>query len=58
MGKDLRFGQGRKGEVADLGRWGRELGFTVAIVEPVLVGGERVSSSHIRELLSDGQVDA
>ena len=57
VGKDLRFGQGRKGGVADLARWGGELGFTVATMEPVLVGGERVSSSHIRELVSYGQVD-
>ena len=57
VGKDLRFGQGRKGGVADLARWGSELGFTVGTVEPVLVGGERVSSSHIRELVSNGQVD-
>ena len=57
VGKDLRFGQGRKGSVADLERWGSELGFAVATVEPILVNGERVSSSSIRELVSDGQVD-
>ena len=57
VGKDLRFGQGRKGGVSDLVRWGSELGFAVATVEPILVGGERVSSSHIRELVSNGQVD-
>ena len=56
-GKDLRFGQGRKGDVEDLRRWGRELGFEVAVVEPVLVDGNRVSSSRIRELLSEGRVD-
>src|SRR5688572_28581091 len=33
VGKDLRFGQGRKGGVADLARWGGELGFTVATME-------------------------
>lgn len=57
VGKDLRFGQGRKGSVADLARWGGELGFAVATVEPILVNGERVSSSRIRALVSDGQVD-
>ncbi|MBM2802869.1 MAG: Riboflavin biosynthesis protein [Deltaproteobacteria bacterium] len=57
VGKDLRFGQGRKGSVADLEHWGRELGFTVATVEPILVNGERVSSSRIRAHVSDGQVD-
>lgn len=57
VGQDLRFGQERRGDVEDLRRWGRELGFEVAVVEPVLVGGNRVSSSHIRDLLSDGRVD-
>ena len=58
VGQDLRFGQARRGDVEDLRRWGRELGFEVAVVEPVLVDGNRVSSSQIRDLLSDGRVDA
>jgi riboflavin kinase/FMN adenylyltransferase len=57
VGKDLRFGQGRKGDVGDLTRWGSEVGFEVAVVEPVLVDGNRVSSSRIREFLSAGRVD-
>ena len=57
VGQDLRFGQGRQGNVADLRDWGREFGFEVAVVEPVLVNGSRVSSSHIRDLLSEGRVD-
>jgi riboflavin kinase/FMN adenylyltransferase len=57
VGKDLRFGQGRKGGVEDLQRWGKELGFEVAIVAPILVDGDRVSSSRIRQFLSDGRVD-
>ena len=57
VGKDLRFGQGRKGGVGDLIRWGGNLGFDVAAVEPILVQGDRVSSSRIRELLGDGRVD-
>ena len=57
VGKDLRFGQGRKGGVEDLQRWGEKLGFEVAIVEPILVAGDRVSSSRIRQFLSDGRVD-
>jgi riboflavin kinase/FMN adenylyltransferase len=56
-GRDLRFGRGRKGSVEDLILWGRNLGFQVAVVEPILVRGERVSSSKIRELVSDGRVD-
>ncbi|MGE5216607.1 MAG: bifunctional riboflavin kinase/FAD synthetase [Chloroflexota bacterium] len=57
VGKDLRFGQGRQGSVDDLLRWGTELGFEVAVVEPILVNGRRVSSSGIRQLVSAGRVD-
>jgi riboflavin kinase / FMN adenylyltransferase len=57
VGRDLRFGQGRKGSVDDLLRWGKARGFEVAVVEPILVNGNRVSSSAIRELVSSGRVD-
>ena len=57
VGKDLRFGQGRKGRVEDLTLWGSRLGFEVAIVEPILVNGVRVSSSQIREFIDQGRVD-
>jgi riboflavin kinase/FMN adenylyltransferase len=57
VGKDLRFGQGRKGGVDDLLRWGTEAGFQVGIVEPILVDGVRVSSSRIRQLITAGKVD-
>ena len=39
-------------------RWGAEGGFQVGIVEPILVDGVRVSSSRIRQLITDGRVDA
>jgi riboflavin kinase / FMN adenylyltransferase len=57
VGRDLRFGQARKGGVGDLIHWGGNLGFDVAAVEPILVQGDRVSSSRIRELLGAGRVD-
>ncbi len=56
VGKDLRFGKGRAGDIDKLRAWGAQLGFDVGIVEPVMVCGERVSSSRIRELLGVGQV--
>ena len=57
VGSDLRFGQGRKGNVADLHRWGSAFGFGVATVAPVMVNDARVSSSRIRQLVMDGHVD-
>jgi len=56
VGKDLRFGQGRKGDVEDLTRWGKNLDFSVAVVEPILIEGVRVSSSRIRQMIGDGRV--
>ena len=57
VGRDLRFGHGRKGDVEQLVRWGGELGFEVGIVEPILVNGVRVSSSQIRQAIEAGRVD-
>jgi riboflavin kinase/FMN adenylyltransferase len=57
VGRDLRFGQGRLGSVDDLLSWSSEGGFDVGIVEPVLVGGARVSSSLVRRLVEEGRVD-
>lgn len=56
VGRDLRFGKGRRGSVTELEMWGRELGYSVGIVEPVMVGSERVSSSRVRELVNNGNV--
>lgn len=56
VGRDLRFGKGRKGRVEDLIRWGAEGGFVVGIVEPVQPGGVRISSSRIRDLIERGNV--
>jgi riboflavin kinase / FMN adenylyltransferase len=58
VGKDLRFGKGRAGDVDKLRIWGEQSGFEVGVVEPVMVSGERVSSSRIRELLVAGKVAA
>ena len=58
VGKDLRFGKGRAGDVDKLRIWGIELGFDVGVVEPVMVCSERVSSSRIRELIVAGEVAA
>jgi len=56
-GRDLRFGRSRLGTVDSLAAWGREWGFEVGIVEPVMIAGERVSSSRIRQLIDTGCVD-
>jgi riboflavin kinase / FMN adenylyltransferase len=57
VGKDLKFGQGRRGDVEDLARWGKDLDFSVAVLEPILIDGVRVSSSRIRQMIGEGRLD-
>ncbi len=56
VGLDYSFGQGATGTIEYLAKMGDELGFNVDPVDTVLVAGERVSSSSIRELLQRGEV--
>jgi riboflavin kinase/FMN adenylyltransferase len=56
VGKDLRFGKGRKGRVEDLMRRGKEAGFEIGVIKPIQLGGHRVSSSRIRTLIEQGEV--
>ena len=57
IGPDFRFGHGRAGDLALLQRLGAELGFTAHAIAPVLVDGERVSSTRIRAALTAGDFD-
>lgn len=55
VGRDFCFGQGRKGQAADLERLGRALGFGVTIAPLLRSGGKEVSSTAIRNALSEGR---
>jgi riboflavin kinase/FMN adenylyltransferase len=54
VGDDFRFGKDRQGGIDELCVWGRQNGIDVEQLNPVEVGGVRASSSHIRQLLRDG----
>lgn len=56
VGRDFRFGRGRRGDVAELRRLGRAFGFRVHAVPPKTVGGKAASSSAVRALLEKGRV--
>ncbi|MGD8860321.1 MAG: bifunctional riboflavin kinase/FAD synthetase [Myxococcales bacterium] len=56
VGPDFRFGKGRAGDVESLRRFGADRGFSVLVENKVLVDGERVSSSGVREALAEGDV--
>jgi riboflavin kinase / FMN adenylyltransferase len=56
VGPDFRFGKMRAGDVNLLMQLGKERDFSVLIEPPVLLEGERVSSSAVREALRAGNV--
>jgi riboflavin kinase/FMN adenylyltransferase len=57
LGADFRFGSRRLGDVNFLSVIGRELGFSVVGVEPLLDGGEPISSTRVRREIAHGRVE-
>lgn len=55
-GYDFALGKGRAGNVVRLTELGEELGYTVRQFDPALVEGQIVSSTRIRQLLTEGEV--
>ncbi|MGE5952134.1 MAG: bifunctional riboflavin kinase/FAD synthetase [Qipengyuania vulgaris] len=53
-GGDFTFGKARGGNFERLVELGREVGIEARAVEPVMDGGEAVSSSRVREALREG----
>jgi riboflavin kinase/FMN adenylyltransferase len=56
-GYDHHFGRDREGSIEELVRLGKEFEFSVVAMKPVYVEEEVVSSSRIRQHLSEGRVD-
>ena len=56
VGTDHSFGKGRRGNVQLLQQLGKQYGFTVDAVPPVMEGGEKISSTRIRKALREGQL--
>jgi len=56
VGRDFLFGRDRSGTFEVLRALGGAYGFGAAKVEPVCVGGAPISSSRIRQLVSEGHV--
>jgi riboflavin kinase/FMN adenylyltransferase len=57
VGPGFALGKGRAGTASAIADLGAELDFDSRQADPVLVGGRPVSSSWIRELIKDGQID-
>lgn len=57
LGKGFAFGKDRGGNIDLLRRMSDELGFVADEVDEVQLRGQRISSSKIRKLLSEGRVN-
>jgi riboflavin kinase/FMN adenylyltransferase len=56
IGPEFALGRDRQGDAAYLRTLGRELGFRLEALEPLLDEGKIISSSNIRALLREGRV--
>lgn len=56
-GYDNRFGHNRSEGFDDYAAYGRQIGVEVLRCEPLVMGGVHVSSSVVRTLLQEGEVD-
>lgn len=57
VGHDFTFARNKEGTVDVLREMGHEYGIEVEIVQPIKINGIRVSSTFIRELISEGRID-
>jgi riboflavin kinase/FMN adenylyltransferase len=56
IGPDFALGKKREGDADALCALGREMGFSVTVVPPVVIDGEVISSTAIRQALSAGDI--
>jgi riboflavin kinase/FMN adenylyltransferase len=56
-GEDFRFARNRQGEIATLRSHGLTHGYGVDVIEPLVLDGERVSSSLVRAALASGDME-
>ncbi len=58
VGEDWRFGHNRSGDVSLLRSEAASRGFHLEAVPPVMLDGERISSTRIRQAIRDGNLEA
>lgn len=58
VGEDWRFGHNRSGDVPFLEQQAKLRGFHLEAVSPVMLDGDRISSTRIRQAIRDGNLEA
>ena len=56
IGPDFTLGQNRAGNIDSLRTLGQDMNFTVTVVSPIMINGEVVSSTAIRDALANGDM--
>ena len=56
IGPDFALGQNREGNTNALRTLGQDMNFSVTVIPPVMINGELVSSTAIRNALADGDM--
>ncbi|PWW06444.1 riboflavin kinase/FMN adenylyltransferase [Paenibacillus cellulosilyticus] len=56
VGFDFRYGSRGAGDAQMLGTLGSEQGLTTEVVEPLLLQGQKISSTYVREALDQGNM--
>jgi riboflavin kinase/FMN adenylyltransferase len=56
VGQNFHFGHRQEGDVETLAQLGQRFGFSVEIIDPVVIDGEFVSSTAVRTAVAEGRV--
>ena len=56
IGPDFALGRNQEGNISLLRKLGQDMNFTITIIPPIMINGEAVSSTAIREALADGDM--
>jgi riboflavin kinase / FMN adenylyltransferase len=57
IGPDFALGKNRQGDIVSLVKLGKEKNFSVMVVPPLIVDGEVVSSTAIRQAVAEGDME-
>ena len=56
IGPDFTLGRNREGNIDSLRTLGQDMNFTVTVIPPIMINGEMVSSTAIRNALANGDM--